>query len=402
MEQAVPAYKDHPAVLTGAFGNEMEMNNDDIAMWQELQYLAARVHALDDKHPTLTVTADLGAANEQRLETLCPDIDIWGINTYEGGPSIDERLTERSCHEGPYILTEYGPAGPWAAPVTTWNAVFEHDANEKPDTPWPTRKPLPRIHVHSVVMLYWMPGDNATDTWYTLFRHSGKPLPALDAPSLVSRAPENLAPWREPVMTTDLANNTYNGGETVSASFTAVDPEGEGLTYAWYLRREPINSSVWQDQWTDGSASSVMKRRMCSRLPFPLCPRAPIESLQRPLTPMAKRPLLPPLSSWAVQTMKPPRSLPLKSKIISFPVVGWQIGKPEVCKHDLATHKKRRVLKTALGTFTPPQRNTARLGGHGYPSGNWGTELGKVLGAGATTSASPPERSRHTKCKNCN
>ena len=53
--------------------------------------LAKMAHTLDPNHPTLTVVAELGGDKIKQINALCPDIDIVGINSYAGGPSIAAR-----------------------------------------------------------------------------------------------------------------------------------------------------------------------------------------------------------------------------------------------------------------------------------------------------------------------
>ena len=388
VENAVLAYKDHPAVLMWGLGNEMEMNNDDTVMWEELQYLAARVHELDEKHPTLTVTSELGTAHEKRLTELCPDIDIWGINTYEGGPSIDERLTQRG-YIGPYILTEYGPAGPWAAPLTSWNAVFEHDANQKAvgyaATYTQTIATDPRaLGSHAFI---WMPGENATDTWYSLFRHSGKPLPAVDAlhEAWLGQPPTNLAP-HQPILITELQNNTYNGGETVSASFSAVDPEGEALTYAWFIRREPITSNVWQDQWTDGSC--LFENETNANLSFVIpAPSGTYRLFAEATDPQGKATFA--TTAFLVGTTdtnaapSPPIEIQDHFHASGW-MADWDVGSMQGQRCD--TQKAPCFENCSRFIYTPENERPRGWAGMywQYPNNNWGAETGKPLGAGAT------------------
>ena len=233
-----------------------------------------------------------------------------------------------------------------------------------------------------------MPGDNATDTWYTLFRHSGKPLPALDAleEAWLGRAPENLAP-REPVMTTDLANNTYNGGETVSASFALVDPEGEGLTYAWYLRREPINSNVWQDQWTDGSC--LFSNETSNVLSFAIpAPTGTYRIFAEATDPHGKATFATTAFLVGSADNEAAPLPPIESQDHFIPS-GWMADwrSPEVTTTRPCDAQKAPCFENCSRYIYTPHNETPR-GWAGmywqYPSGNWGTELGKVLGAGAT------------------
>ena len=88
VKRAVMNFKDHPALLVWCLGNEMEMKDGSPAMWHAIEDLARMVHQLDPRHPTMTVIAELGKDKVQKIQSLCPDIDIIGINSYGGGPSL--------------------------------------------------------------------------------------------------------------------------------------------------------------------------------------------------------------------------------------------------------------------------------------------------------------------------
>ena len=96
VRNAVLKYKDHPALLMWALGNEME---DPVgkngAVWSEINNLARLVKSLDDRHPTMTVIAELGGDKVYNLHALAPDIDILGINSYAAAASVGQRYRHR-------------------------------------------------------------------------------------------------------------------------------------------------------------------------------------------------------------------------------------------------------------------------------------------------------------------
>ena len=114
VRQDVLAYKDHPALLLWAVGNEMEgfAEGDDAAVWSHVQALAAMIKDLDPHHPTMTVTAEIGGRRVEAVHSLCPDIDIMGINSYGGLPSVPERYRKLGGTK-PIVITEFGPPGTW-------------------------------------------------------------------------------------------------------------------------------------------------------------------------------------------------------------------------------------------------------------------------------------------------
>ena len=60
----------------------------------------------------------------------CPDIDIIGINSYAGAPSLPQRYHEAGGIK-PYVLTEYGPPGVWEFGKNAWGVPTEPNSTEK-------------------------------------------------------------------------------------------------------------------------------------------------------------------------------------------------------------------------------------------------------------------------------
>jgi hypothetical protein len=99
--QIVLRYKDHPAVLLWGIGNEMEgfTDGDNPAIWSAVNDVAAMVKELDPAHPTMTVTAEIGGERIAGAHERSPAIDIHGINSYGGAPSLAERpSSDRPAH----------------------------------------------------------------------------------------------------------------------------------------------------------------------------------------------------------------------------------------------------------------------------------------------------------------
>jgi beta-galactosidase/beta-glucuronidase len=112
--EMVRRFKDHPAVLMWSVGNEMEgfKEGDNVAVWAAVQQIAAMIQREDPNHPVMTVIAEIGGQRVPMIHDLCPAIDIIGINSYGGGPSIAERYRKAGGTK-PFILTEFGPPGTW-------------------------------------------------------------------------------------------------------------------------------------------------------------------------------------------------------------------------------------------------------------------------------------------------
>ena len=132
VRQAILRYKDHPALLMWALGNEMEgyAAGDNAAIWSALNNLASLAKKLDPNHPTMTVVAEIGGDRVKNLHRLCPDIDILGINSYGGLATLPKRYREAGGIK-PYVVTEFGPPGVWEVKKNAWGAGPELTSTEK-------------------------------------------------------------------------------------------------------------------------------------------------------------------------------------------------------------------------------------------------------------------------------
>jgi hypothetical protein len=80
----VEAFKNHKAILFWELGNEYnyhpEWFGDDINNWYHaLNDAAGLIHKTDPSHPVATAHGELPDANAL---SLCPNVDIWGMNVY--------------------------------------------------------------------------------------------------------------------------------------------------------------------------------------------------------------------------------------------------------------------------------------------------------------------------------
>ena len=240
VKAAILKYKDHPALLIWGLGNEMEgPEGDDAAVWSAVNNLAHLAKTLDPNHPTMTVVAEIGGRKVANLHRLCPDIDIVGINSYAGAPSVPERYRKAGGTK-PYILTEFGPPGQWESPKTPWGAVIEPTSTMKAESY--RRAYEANVVGNSALCLgsyafLWGTKQEATATWFGL-RLDNRRTAAVDAlgelwtgTALKDRCPEITSLKIE-------GPDRRKPGETVRARLQARDPEGRPLRVRWMLQAE--------------------------------------------------------------------------------------------------------------------------------------------------------------------
>lgn len=247
VKKGIEQYKNHPALLVWSLGNEMEVNNPSPNTWKAIQALAKLAHELDPHHPTMTVVAELGSDNQnvRLIHEQCPDIDIIGINSYGGGPSLAERY-RKAGGKKPFLITEYGPPGTWEIPRTEFGAAPELTSTQKADKYRETYEKsvlgAPDLCLGSYAFT-WGTKIEATSTWFGMHLPDGRKLAAVDVmQQLWTGKPSDSPCPRIEKLALD-GKNQVNPGDTVTATVATVANKGK-LSIEWALYREQANYDV--------------------------------------------------------------------------------------------------------------------------------------------------------------
>ena len=240
--QAVLKYKDHPAVLMWSIGNEMEgyAKGDNAAIWMAVQNIAAMAHKLDPKHPTMTIIAEVGGDRVKNINRFCPDIDIVGMNSYGGGPSLASRYRAAGGIK-PFVITEFGPAGTWETGKNSWDVPIELTSTAKAAAYRATYEQSVLAEKNKLCLgsyvFAWGNKQEATATWYGLFLSDGTRLESIDTMTelwsghaVSNRCPQLTA--MKPV------KERLEPGETVHVSLSVSDPEHDPLKVKWVLSKD--------------------------------------------------------------------------------------------------------------------------------------------------------------------
>lgn len=247
VREAVLAYRDHPAVLLWGLGNEMEgfEAGDDPAIWSAVCEAAALIQSLDPHHPVMTTTAEIGGARVSSVGN-CAHIDIHGINSYGGAPSVAERYRAAGGTK-PIVLTEYGPRGTWEVGRTEFGAPPEETSTRKAEA----YAKVARDVVGDPIVLggyafLWGWKTEATATWFGLFLPDGTRLGGVDA---LGREWGHPVPDPAPVVTplVSSAGDVLKPGSKVEVRWTVDDPGGGRLATEWVLRREILKEAIGGD-----------------------------------------------------------------------------------------------------------------------------------------------------------
>ena len=246
-------YKDHPAVLIWAIGNEMEGDGTNPAIWQAIEDIARECKQIDPNHPTMTVLHELSDIKVQNIEQYCPHVEIIGINSYGGISSLAERY-RAAGGKRPYIVTEHGPYGPWEVGKTDWEAPIEPSSTAKGESYAAGYQQAVTEQKYLCLGSYafmWGHKQETTATWFGMLLPDGSRLAAVDAMSeaWTGKPPQNRCPRIESL---DLDGaNKLNPGAQVKAKLVASDPEKDQLTIKWVLRYDNATIGAGGDAETE-------------------------------------------------------------------------------------------------------------------------------------------------------
>ena len=246
--QLVRRYRDHPAILMWAIGNELDHIPDESpynpAVWDAVNELAAAIHDLDPNHLTMTV---VGTGNRPKLEALvsrCPDVDVLGINSYGDIDEIPDWVRAYNW-DGPYAVTEWGPTGHWQQPKTRWGVTIEETSTEKANCYRERYESVIAVDpwcVGSYAFLWTSDRQEHTFTWYNMYC-DGRPTGAVDAMEYcwTGHWPDNRCPEIHSVEIE--GSDAYDDIEldaqtTRSATVDATDPDGDPIDAKWELYPE--------------------------------------------------------------------------------------------------------------------------------------------------------------------
>lgn len=241
VREGVRKFKDHPALLAYSLGNEMEMGEPRDELWKEVGRLAEMVKREDPRHPVGTVVAEIGGNKIAQMMEFAPALEFVGINSYGGMDTLPKRLAESGWRK-PFLVTEFGPSGPWEVGKTSWGATLEPTSTVKAEL-YERRytsvvKGMPGLALGSYAFL-WGHKMEETATWFGMHLPSGEATSAVDVMSRYwkGRSRRDTAPTLASLGWSDRGEGVFKTGESVKALAAWSDREG-ATTIEWFLRRD--------------------------------------------------------------------------------------------------------------------------------------------------------------------
>ena len=242
VRKSIETFRDAPALLLWNIGNEAEGDGTNVDYWKQLNALCKMAKEVDPNHPSINAVAGLSAAKAKGITEHCPDLDIIGINTYQGLHALRGHL-EKSQWKKPWVVTEFGPAGYWERPKTSWGRPVEQTSTEKAETLRnayeKTIKPGGRCFGSYAFL--WGQKQEATFTWFGLRTPTGETTASVDELRnfWTGKKVPNAAPHILPMLC-DANKKIVKIASNITASVTAKDPDGDSLSYRWELYGDDI------------------------------------------------------------------------------------------------------------------------------------------------------------------
>jgi len=246
VKEIVTTYKDHPALLMWAIGNELDHIPGDLDynlnMWDAVNDIAIMIHEVDGNHPAMAV---VGRGKNEKMKDIverCTDVDLLGINTYADIWEVPGWLREYGWNKS-FAVTEWGPSGHWQVPRTKWGVVIEETSTEKGKVYKERYEKVIKAEpwcVGSYVFLWTSNRQERTHTWYNMFHDDGSEKEAVEVMHYewIGEWPENRTPRIESLQINELNaldNINLTGGTVHKAHVIVSDPDGDELEIEWEL-----------------------------------------------------------------------------------------------------------------------------------------------------------------------
>lgn len=250
----VERLKDHPALLGWAIGNELNLEAENLNVYDAVNDISIMIHEIDPNHPTTTTTAGIGKREVDYMKENCTDIDFLSIQMYGDIVNLQQRISDAGW-EGPYMVTEWGATGHWEVARTDWDVALEQTSKEKAEA-FIERYKLaiesdPVSCMGSYVFL-WAQKQERTPTWYGMFLANGNVTETVDAMQYIWTGawPENRCPTLESFILDELTaydNIRLKAGEKYVATVLASDYENDPITYKWEVLPESTDLGMGGD-----------------------------------------------------------------------------------------------------------------------------------------------------------
>ncbi len=243
--QDVIKYRNHPALLMWAVGNEVHLHTDVKKVWDAVNDIAKMIKQEDPNHVVSTITAGINPDLVESIKTRAPEIDIIGVNAYANDLSNLPASIKNAGWEKAYFIGEYGPSGHWKVDGTPWGAKYEPPMQQKVDAYINAYNAFKNDSAYNIgsYVFKWGWKWERTYSWFNLFTREGHKTASVDAMHYVwtGEWPDNRSPISHKIVIEEYTfgeKDTLIAGKTYPVSVDATDPDQDELHFDWRLYPE--------------------------------------------------------------------------------------------------------------------------------------------------------------------
>lgn len=243
--QDVIKYKDHPALLMWAVGNEVHLHTGVKKVWDAVNDIALMIKEEDPNHVVSTITAGISPDLVKDIKTRAPEIDVIGVNSYANDLSKLPESVREAGWEKAYFIGEYGPSGHWKVEGTPWGAKYEPTMKEKVNAYINAYEAFREDSAHCLgsYVFKWGWKWERTYSWFNLFTREGRETASVDAMQYLwtGEWPENRSPVSGKIYIEGQSygeKDTLRAGKSYKVSVEIENPDNEELNYEWRIYPE--------------------------------------------------------------------------------------------------------------------------------------------------------------------
>ena len=253
IKQEVLKYKDHPALIIWAIGNELNLDAKNPKVWDAVNDISKMIHQVDPNHLTTTPLAGFNRQTVEEVKQRAPDLDLISFQMYADIVNLPRYLHEIGW-TGPYMITEWGATGHWEVAKTEWGAPIEDNSSVKADNyakRFETAIAVDREHCIGSYVFLWGQKQERTPTWYGMFLDSGESTASVDVMQHIWTGswPDVRSP-RIQELTLDGKSASQNihlkAGQISAARVQMADPKSP-LNYKWDILEESTDLKTGGD-----------------------------------------------------------------------------------------------------------------------------------------------------------
>ena len=238
-------YKNHPALLMWAVGNEVHLHTDMKKVWNAVNDIAKMIKQEDPNHVVSTITAGINPDLVETIKARAPEIDIIGVNAYANDlGNLPESIREAGWEKA-YFIGEYGPSGHWKVEGTPWGAKYEPTMQEKINAYINAYEAFKADSAHCIgsYAFKWGWKWERTYSWFNLFTREGHETATVDAMQYLwsGEWPVNRSPITGKIYIDEQTYgeiDTLIAGNSYKLSVEVENPDNDKLKYDWRLYPE--------------------------------------------------------------------------------------------------------------------------------------------------------------------